>query len=471
MNFPKKLFFAGLLFTTACKKEPDATPQIVLPAGPEAGEELSGGANATIFDFSENAFGTEVPGLSSTQLDDFVVGNSFFRNNWVASPSSTTARDGLGPLFNAISCGGCHPKDGRSAPPASPTEPLNGLLFRISSAGKTIFGGPLPHPDYGLQLNNRALPGVTPEGTVQVSYTEVPGTYPDGTGYSLRKPQYTFANLGWGPLSAAFEYSPRIAAQVMGLGLLEAVPEETILAFVDEGDSNGDGISGKANRVWNYKTGRTELGRFGWKANQPTIGQQTTAAFSGDMSITSSLFPDENLTPAQFAQHGALPNGGKPEISDENLDRVIFYMKSLAVPARRQVGDADVLAGKALFRQLNCVGCHRPEMQTGNSEIAALRNQKIRPYTDLLLHDMGEELADGRPDFLAGGAEWRTPPLWGLGLLPAVNGHSFLMHDGRARNFEEAILLHGGEGTKSRDAFKQLSKAEREKVVKFLKSL
>lgn len=436
----------------------------------EPNEAYSGGLNGTTFDFSENAFGNEMPGLSNAQLDDFVVGNSFFRNNWVIAPASATARDGLGVLFNSMSCGGCHAKDGRAAPPATSADPLNGLLFRLSIPGISVHGSPLAEPNYGGQLNNRAIQGVLPEGSVSVSYTEMPGNYPDGTIYSLHKPNYQFINLNYGALSGNVLYSPRIANQVMGLGLLEAIPENSLLAKADESDMDGDGISGRANRVWNISKQTTELGRFGWKANQPDIEQQTAGAFLGDIGITSDLFPEENLTAIQQAQYGILPNGGNPEIETDDLNRVAAYMRLLAVPGRRNINDPDVLQGKQLFFDINCSGCHTPAYTTA-SPISQLNNQLIRPYTDLLLHDMGDALADGRPDFLATGKEWRTPPLWGIGLIKTVNGHTTLLHDGRARNIEEAILWHGGEASKSKDLFMRLSANERAVVIKFLETL
>ncbi|MFT3678874.1 MAG: di-heme oxidoredictase family protein [Ferruginibacter sp.] len=459
------VFVAGFSQLASCSK----TKQDVLAA--ETNEEYSGGLKGSTFDFSENAFGKEFANLDSKHLQDFVVGNSFFRNNWVTAPASTTARDGLGVLFNSMSCGGCHHKDGRAAPPESETAPLNGLLFRISIPGSSDKGGPLAEPNYGLQLNNRAILGVTVEGNVSVTYTEIAGRYPDGTGYYLRKPTYTFKDLGYGAMQAGTMYSPRIANQVMGLGLLEAVPEATILGFADENDANKDGISGRPNYVWNFKTNKTELGRFGWKANQPTILQQTASALSGDIGITTTLFPNENLSPVQHTMYGSLPNGGSPEIDDEGLGTIISYMQTLAVPGRRNVSDATVLKGKQLFVQASCANCHKPVMQTGSNSLPQLDKQTIRPYTDLLLHDMGDELSDGRPDYLATGNEWRTPPLWGIGLIPTVNDHTFLLHDGRARNIEEAILWHGGEAAAAKEAFKKLKADERAAVIKFLESL
>lgn len=453
-----------LAYATACNKEPDYDLRS------EPNEEYSGGLNATTFDFSENAFGNEVPGLSNAQLDDFVVGNSFFRNNWVTAPASATARDGLGVLFNSLSCGGCHAKDGRAAPPATSADPLNGLLFRLSIPGISVHGGPLAEPNYGGQLNNRAIQGVQAEGTVSVSYTEMPGTYPDGTTYSLRKPIYQFINLNYGVLSTGALYSPRIANQVMGLGLLEAIPESSLLANADESDANDDGISGRPNKVWSITKQVTETGRFGWKANQPDIAQQTAGAFLGDIGITSNLFPDENLTTIQQSQYGSLPNGGNPEIEADDFNRVVSYMRLLSVPGRRDVNDPEVLQGKQVFFQVNCTGCHSPSFKTV-SMVSQLNNQEIRPYTDLLLHDMGDALADGRPDFLATGNEWRTPPLWGIGLIKTVNGHTNLLHDGRARNMEEAILWHGGEANKSKDLYMRLPANERAALIRFLESL
>jgi len=454
------LLLACLTYFGACQKDNIST----LVA--EAGEELSGGENLTTSDLSENAFGEEAKGLTSSQETDFVVGNSFFRSNWVTAPASVQTLDGLGVLFNAVSCGSCHFKDGRAKPPMSPNEPLNGMLFRLSIAGGQ------PEPNYGGQLQDKAVLGVQPEATVQVSYTEIAGKYADGTTYNLRKPNYQFLQLNYGAFHANMLYSPRIAQQLCGLGLLEAVPETTILALEDEADSNKDGISGKANKVLSPVTQQVMLGRFGWKAGATSLKHQTAGAFLGDMGITSPVFPQEDISPAQQRLLGNLPNGGTPEIEEKNLDRVVFYTQTLSVPIRRNWKDAEVLKGKSLFKQLNCGACHTPKMQTGNTHaVSVLNNQTIYPYTDLLLHDMGEGLADFRPDGLANGYEWRTPPLWGLGMIKVVNKHTFLLHDGRARNIEEAILWHGGEAATSVENFKKLSKTDREAVLKFLESL
>lgn len=461
------LLLAILTLVFSCKKGED--PGI---AQVEPDERKTGGENGTIYDFGQNAFGGQVNGMTPEERGFFVTGNSFFRSNWITAPASVQTLDGLGPVFNAISCGTCHFKDGRAKPPANPDDHLNGLLFRLSIPGADAHGGPLGDPVYGGQLQDKAILNVKNESKVRVTYQEITGQYADGTSYSLRQPSYEFRDLNFGSFAPGFMFSPRIAPQMPGLGLLEIIPEADILAFADESDADQNGISGRPNRVWDEQAQQTVLGRFGWKANQPNLTQQTAAAFNGDIGITSNLFPQDHLSPTQLQEYASVPNGGTPEISDDLLRKVIVYTQALAVPARRNHDDETVLRGKFLFKQLNCAGCHRPEMNTGTGgEIAALRNQKIWPYSDLLLHDMGPGLADGRPDYLASGSEWRTAPLWGIGLIPTVNGHSFLLHDGRARNIEEAILWHGGEAEIPKESFKKLNQSDREALLKFVESL
>jgi CxxC motif-containing protein (DUF1111 family) len=461
------LILALLLLLVACKD--DEQP---IRAQVDTNEQYAGGVNATTFDFGENAFGVQADGLTAEQDGFFVTGNSIFRANWVTAPASVQSLDGLGPVFNAISCGGCHFKDGRAQPPAAPETPLNGLLFRLSTPGAGSHGEPLGEPIYGGQLQDKSILGVKNEARVRVSYTEMAGTYADGSGYSLRQPHYEFYDWQYGEPVAGLLFSPRIAQQMPGLGLLEIVPEADLLAWVDDNDRNHDGISGRANYVWDVENQTLTLGRFGWKANQPSLLQQTAAAFNGDIGITTTLFPNDHLSLYQQQQYPNVPNGGSPELSDETLRKVVSYVQTLAVPARRNHDDPTVLRGKYLFEQLNCSGCHRPTLNTGSGgAIAAIKNQTIRPYTDLLLHDLGEGLADQRPDFLATGSEWRTPPLWGIGLVETVNDHTFFLHDGRARNLEEAILWHGGEAEKAKDGFKKLTAEDRAAVLRFLESL
>ena len=258
---------------------------------------------------------------------------------------------------------------------------------------------------------------------------------------------------------------------VIGLGLLEAIPEETLKAWADPDDADQDGISGRINYVDNVLTGELSVGRFGWKSNQPTLRQQSASAFFGDIGITSPMFPEENRSSHQPEAMQAV-SGGQPELSKEFLDKLTFYVQTLAVPARRNLDDPMVIRGEQVFKQANCTACHKPEVITGvHDEVEALSLQKIRPYTNLLLHDMGPGLADHRPDFQANGREWRTPPLWGIGLVKTVNKHTFFLHDGRARNLMEAILWHGGEAEASKEYVRQLPKADREALIAFLESL
>lgn len=429
----------------------------------EAGEELSGGL-ATVFDTTPNAFGHPAPGLPREEELLFFVGNSFFNQNWVSSPASTTARDGLGPLFNSRSCAGCHFKDGRGRPPTTDEERGTGLLLRITFPDGTV------NPHLGGQLQDQAIQDLAVEGRIHLQYDTVTGQYADGTSYTLRVPTYTILDTER-EVPDDIQLSPRVGNQVVGLGLLESVPDSTLLALADPEDTNGDGISGRPNYVLDVQTGELTLGRFGWKANQPNLLQQTAAAFNGDIGITTSLFPVQNCASAQQECLNAA-DGGSPEIEDEDLDKVLLYVSTLSVPARRDWNNPEVLKGKGLFQEANCIGCHVPMLQTGDHpSVPALANQTIRPYTDLLLHDMGAALGDGASDGEATGTEWRTPPLWGVGLFETVNKHTTYLHDGRARNLEEAILWHGGEAESAKQAFLQMNSEERQALIAFLKSL
>ncbi len=445
-------FMATVVFV-ACKKTDsfyDSELSEVLPAG----------SNCTVYDETSYAFSYKIKGLSTDQNLEFFVGNSFFNQNWVESPSSTTARDGLGPLLNTASCSSCHFRDGRGLPFTD-----LGLLVRLSESGNG------PDPIYGFQFQDHAISTAQKEGDIEINYSIISGQFDDGSTYTLRQPSYSLVNLNYGNLSPTLMMSPRVGTQMIGLGLLEQITEADILKHADASDSDGDGISGRANYAYDVYENTTLIGRFGWKANTPTIAMQVAAAFNGDIGIKSSYFPNENHTSAQSILD-ALPNGGTVEIEDEDLEKVILYCRSLAVPIRRNQNDIRVRQGEILFNSLECVKCHVNTYVTGNGgTIEPLKNVLIHPYTDLLLHDMGDELADHRPDQLANGNEWRTPPLWGLGLIETVNGHTYLLHDGRAQSIEEAILWHGGEGAASRDAYKALSLAERKQLLAFLNSL
>ncbi len=429
------------------------------------------GGDTTIATTNRNSFGLAAPNLTNAERRVFEVGDSFFTQNWVTAPASTEARDGLGPTFNAQSCSSCHTLDGRGKPPDHAEDPERGLLFRLSVPGADpTTGGPVADAAYGGQLQDRGILTVPPEGRFLITYREVPGTYGDGTPYTLLGPEYSFSDLAFGPMHPEIMISPRIAPSVFGMGLLEAIPEADILARSDPDDADGDGVSGRANMVWSVRDGETRLGRFGWKANVPTVEQQIAGAFHGDIGITSPLFTNENC-PADQVECQSVPNGGSPEIGEERLGKVVFYQQTLAVPAMRNADDPQVRQGARLFLKAGCAACHTPSHTTEDHPVPAVSHQVIFPYTDLLLHDMGEGLADGRPDFLAGGREWRTPPLWGIGLIENVNNHTRLLHDGRARNIAEAILWHDGEGLEAREDFRKMSREEREALLRFLESL
>ncbi|WP_130906543.1 di-heme oxidoredictase family protein [Pseudomonas sp. Sample_16] len=446
----------------------------------EPGEARSGGS-ATVRKTDQNAFSLPSANLPPSRRVDFSVGNSFFRNPWVIAPSTTTARDGLGPLFNTNACQGCHIKDGRGHPPEPDASNAVSMLVRLSIPDTPAYAkvieqlGVVPEPVYGGQFQDMAVPGVAPEGKVRVDYTPVKVQFKDGTEVELRKPSLNITQLNYGPMHPDTRFSARVAPPMIGLGLLEAIPEEAILSNAEAQAKAGDGIAGRPNRVWDDAQQKTVLGRFGWKAGQPNLNQQNVHAFSGDMGLTTSLRPFDDCTDGQTACQQA-PNGngvdGEPEVSDNILRLVLFYTRNLAVPARRDVNAAEVLAGKNLFYQAGCQSCHTPKYTTAaNAAEPELANQVIRPYSDLLLHDMGDGLADNRSEFQASGRDWRTPPLWGIGLTQAVSGHTQYLHDGRARNLLEAVLWHGGEATAAQQQVLSFNAEQRAALLAFLNSL
>jgi CxxC motif-containing protein (DUF1111 family) len=405
---------------------------------------------------SDAAFSFQTVNSPKQHQRPFSFGNRLFNTNWVVAPASVKTFDGLGPLFNRVSCSGCHTKDGRGQPPETNQGPMDSMLLRISIPGVGKHGGVVPHPKYGDQISERAILGVKPEGKAEITYTEIPGTYADGEAFSLRKPNYKISDLGYGDLGNDILISPRVAPSMIGLGLLQAVPDETLAALSDPHDSDGDGISGRPNEVWDSALEENVFGRFGWKANQPNLQQQNASAAAGDMGITTTF---ANVT-------------NDPDMSDEFLKKLTLYTMTLAVPAQRNGQDETVKKGQALFANMGCSGCHMPTLKSGVvTNFPELSNQTFHPFTDLLLHNMGEGLSDNRPDFAATGQEWRTAPLWGLGLVPTVNKHHFLLHDGRARGPAEAILWHGGEAEKSKATFRTADKEDRDALIAFLNSL
>ncbi|MCE4054460.1 di-heme oxidoreductase family protein [Pseudomonas sp. Au-Pse12] len=463
------------LFMALCLSACDDAPRFTQA---EPGEARAGGAT-TVNKSDRNAFSLPSANLPPTRRLDFSVGNSFFRSPWVIAPSTTTARDGLGPLFNTNACQNCHVKDGRGHPPAPGALNAVSMLVRLSIPDDPAFAqlieqvGIVPEPVYGGQLQDMAIPGVAPEGRVRVDYEPLPVRFHDGTLVELRKPKLQITDLGYGPMHPDTRFSARVAPPMIGLGLLEAIPDEAILANARPANKNA--IAGRPNWVWDDARQQTVLGRFGWKAGQPNLNQQNVHAFSGDMGLTTSLRPFDDCTAAQTACKQA-PNGngpeGEPEVSDNILRLVLFYTRNLAVPARRDVDSPQVLAGKNLFFQAGCQSCHTPRFTTAaNAAEPELANQVIRPYSDLLLHDMGEGLADQRSEFKASGRDWRTAPLWGIGLTETVSGHTQFLHDGRARNLMEAVLWHGGEAENAKQQVLTFNAEQRAALLAFLNSL
>lgn len=437
----------------------------------------SGGAT-TVKQQGANAYSMPAANLPMTSRLDFSVGNSFFRNPWVEAPASTDARDGLGPLFNTNGCQNCHIKDGRGHPPSANDRNAVSMLIRLSIPAHTEqqkarlrTDGNIPEPTYGSQLQDFATTGAKPEGQIRVTYSTHIEVFADGHEVELRKPKLEIIDLAYGPMDENVQMSARIAPPMIGLGLLEVIPEQTLLSWQDIDDKDNDGISGRANQVWDVQANGTKVGRFGWKAGQPSLNQQNAAAFNGDLGLTSSLFTTENCSKNQSICH-ELPNGGMPEVSNKILGFVEFYTQHLAVPQRRNVNQPRVRQGQKLFADSGCESCHKVNITTAKlDQKPALSEQTIHPYTDLLLHDMGEGLADNRGEFIANGQEWRTPPLWGIGYTQEVNGHTNFLHDGRARSLMEAVLWHGGEAKQSKQAVLNFSQEERQALIAFLQSL
>ncbi len=432
-----------------------------------------------------NAFSQPSGNIAFEDELTFRVGNGLFRKLWVSSPSSTLASDGLGPLYNARSCQRCHIKDGRGHPPEGPEDNSVSMFLRVSipsddaAMAEKIEGylATLPEPTYGTQMQDFSLAGHPAEYRLKVDYEEIEVPLSGGDVAYLRKPSYTAADLGYGPLHQEAVLSPRVAPQMIGLGLLEAIPAADILSIADPDDIDGDGISGRANVVWSVTFDQPMLGRFGLKAGSPTVREQSAAAFSGDIGISSPLFPagwgecTEAQTKCRAAQHGDTDDR-LFEIDAEGLNLVTFYSRNLGVPARRDVDAPDVLRGKEVFYSTGCTSCHQPSFVTHRLEDQPEQSfQLIWPYTDMLLHDMGPELADDRPEASATGTEWRTPPLWGIGLTQQVSGHTYFLHDGRARSLLEAILWHGGEAERQRDAVVDMAPEDRNALITFLESL
>ena len=461
----------------------------------ETYEAMQGGAATSQKPANADAFSHSSANLPFSRELDFKVGNGFFRRLWVSAPASTRSADGLGPLFNARSCQRCHLKDGRGHPPKAnwPDDSAVSMFLRLSIPPQTdaqkklladLRAPVIAEPTYGTQLQDFAVQGIDPEGRMHITYTEQPVSLSDGTVVNLRRPAYTVTDLAYGPLHPQAMISPRVATPMIGLGLLEMIDEADIIAGADPDDADGDGISGRVQRAWDREAGKDALGRFGWKAGDPTVRQQSGHAFAGDIGISNPVVRAHwgDCTAAQAAcrtapDGGTTPDADNPtadgmEASEKILALVTFYARNLAVPKRRDVDDPQVLAGKKVFYDSGCAACHRPKFVTRTDPARPEHShQLIWPYTDMLLHDMGAGLADHRPEGMADGREWRTPPLWGIGLTETVSGHTFFLHDGRARDLLEAILWHGGEAEAAKETVRNLPKKEREALLAFLNSL
>lgn len=528
----------SVLMLSACGGSgDDETPTVTEPPVviyPEFTDITASGGDTTTYDAgnSGHGFSTPSPNLTEADLALHLEGDANFEISFTTAPNEQhPEQDGLGPVFNNADCNSCHQRDGRNSTPFLAADETRvklgsdaGIFLRISKTpdeecitptADNDYCAPIAVPDFGGQLFHRGVLKARADwqdnafggqADVYLSYERSAVTYSDGTSVELKKPIFEVEN----PYDAPGETKQsanvtsnllqddvlmgwRNGMPVFGLGLLEAIPEADILALADENDANDDGISGRPNWVFDAIKDRNgdetpvSLGRFGWKANTPSVRVQSLGALRGDIGITNPLFPDESvvgtslhdsyLTRTGFVDTGSDENGA-PEADQAFSDAVVFYAETLAVPARRNVDDSDVREGARLFTQVNCSGCHTPSFTTktvgdigGIEIIDSLKGQVIYPFTDMLLHDMGDDLADGRPDFLANGNEWRTRPLWGLGLTQTVNPQAGFLHDGRAATVEEAILWHGGEASNSKEAFMALTKAERDQLVSFLMSL
>ena len=522
---------------------PVTPPSVVMPGQPDDGlaalspitpdnvEHLAGGDVTTIVS-NQDAFSQSAPAIRSDfELDGvFKSGDHLFRG----------VHAGQGPLFNNPTCQGCHIKDGRGEVPSNPSEAMSSMFLRISDAqgnADPIYGDQIQ--TFGLKTGQSQglLPkhrGAIEEGIAYgeayawVEYQLIEGVFDDGTPYQLRQPTYKVKDLSYGDFNPDVRLSPRVTPSIFGAGLLEAIPEASILSYADADDVNKDGISGRAVFVTEPVSLQSKLARFGYKAVTASVLQQISGAYRGDMGITNVVAIQESCTdlqPAcieQAAQEQDKEQDGL-DLSALALAQVEFYNRLLAVPMRRgfdsnsQSWQADVLAGRTLFFNAQCASCHIPRHKTGEAQgsllgdaglldladshtpIAALSNQVIYPYTDLLLHDMGgsceliaretaqgeacddgvkcywvqrcQGLADDRPEGSASGTEWKTPPLWGLGLVKTVNPRATFLHDGRARSISEAVLWHGGEASAAKDNFKAMTLTERDQLLTFLNSL
>lgn len=472
---------------------------------------LGGDTTIHIQGESVRAYRNPAANLTEEQVAAHLAGDALFERNFSDNP--TRPLKGLGPVYNNTSCIACHAKDGRGALPVVPVnqewvpfKQNESIFLRISIENSHIkntpksamnsWGAPVPVPGFSDQLFHLGSYGVREDAPgvgqarVWMKYEHSEFVYPDGEVVSLRKPlfkvtdAYDEAVLPDGSVQSRLyakdvKISPRMSQPMFGLGLLEAIKESDILSLASR-DLRHEGIAGKVNWVFDiekFLSGNiypVSMGRFGLKNNTPTVLHQSLGALRGDIGVTNYAFPEESIfgTPLyeNYVQSSAHRADGL-ETTNEISDALVFYSQTLAVPSRRNIEDPEVIRGGRIFNQVGCASCHHPRYVTGSHPIQAFSQQTIYPFTDMLLHDMGEELADDRQDFDASGRDWKTRPLWGIGQTQTVNPRAGFLHDGRARTIEEAIVWHGGEGSHSRKRFSQLKKEERAALIRFVRSL
>ncbi len=519
----------AITLLTACNSDnkKDTEVEVVYPDYTFV-QKLGGTASADGASDSGHGFSTPIPTLTSAELDKHLTGDKHFETSFTTAPNNEHPElDGLGPVFNNQDCNSCHQRDGRSstlAVPVGETRLLLGAnagIFLRMSIDDGDCNQPTPTNNYcqnqgvegfGTQLFHRGVLKARDDwqnkpfigqANVYLSYQQLVVTYFDGETVTLKKPIFEIESpydvsdenyLNSTLLASNVRYSPRNGMPIFGLGLLELIPDADIIALADEQDVNGDGISGRVNWVFDPIKSRdgeavpVSLGRFGWKASTPSVRVQSLGALRGDMGITNPLFPDESIAntamhESYLARTGFVDTGidelGGTEASQSFADDVVFYAETLAVPSRRNIENEAVKQGALLFEQVNCTGCHTPSFTTATGAVKlggidapeSIKGQVIYPFTDMLLHDMGEGLADNRRDFTATGNEWKTRSLWGIGLTKTVNPAAGFLHDGRANTVEEAILWHGGEGLRSKQDFMMLNKADRSSLLAFVMSL
>ncbi len=420
--------------------------------------QVRAGGETTVETSTANAFAFPSANLSDEAEALHNAGDVEFGAQFVSAPAAVNG--GLGPIFNNHSCESCHPANGRSQQ----------ILAHISTPGLDAKGRPRPVEGFGTTLEDRSLAGLENEADLKVTYHDSTVALSGGETVTLRVPSYDVKE-SYRPFPSDAQVSPRAALPVIGLGLLEAVPASVLRQWADEQAGDGDAVTGEVNEVWNRAQQEMQVGRFGWKALAPTLREQTAAAYHLDMGVTApSRTTESGAGQPPHEEADSLDN--EPEVTAQTVTESTFYVQSLGVPARRNTDDPQVRRGEKIFEDIGCATCHRPTATSGQLDgVPSVSNQRFAPYTDLLLHDMGPALADGRPAFEASGREWRTPPLWGLGLRRLVQGHNTLLHDGRARTIREAVLWHGGEAKDAKTRFARLSTKERDALVQFLKSL